>query len=335
MFEWRFLHPWFLALLPVPLIWLAVHLRSRWHRHPSVLYSDLAPLKEGGATLRVRMLRLLPWLRTLALLLGIVALARPQYGQVLRTQSALGIDIAIALDISGSMDAMDFTPTRLEAAKAVIEDFIAERKSDRLSVVVFGASAYVLSPPTLDRGAIGEFLRAITRDSLRDEERVQTAVGMGLALAVDKLKDSKADSRIVILLSDGENNAGSIEPVQAAEAAKALGVRVYTIGIGSNDPVPIEVKDEFGRRHVVRQQMRFDEECMKMIAEKTDGRYYRATDAEKLREIYGEIDKLEKTDIEVNEYDDFDEKFLWLWVPALVLLALEMAMRAFWMGRLP
>ncbi len=331
--EWRFLHPGFLALLPLPLIWLVWNHRAR-HRVPALVYSGISAWKSGGGTLRMRAYALLPWIRTLALLLGIIALARPQYGQVKRSQSAHGIDISLVLDISETMDLPDFEPDRLEVAKDVLLDFVEDRPTDRLSVVVFGTDAYVLVPPTFDRAAIETFLGSIDSRTLPREQRM-TAIGLGLARAVEKLKDSTAESRVVILLTDGENTAGNIEPLQAAEAARALGIRVYTIGVGSNQTLRIPVRNMFGMTEFKSVTVTLDEETLGEIAEMTGGRYYRATDEDALRDIYGEIDRLERTEIETNEFDDFNERFMWLWTPALFLLLGEFFLRGVWLIRLP
>ncbi|MBI5153715.1 VWA domain-containing protein [Candidatus Poribacteria bacterium] len=323
MLDWRLLHPWFLALLPVPLAWVVWHLRSSSRRRPSVLFSSLEPFRAARPTARTAALRALPYLRLIALILGVVALARPQYGQVERQRAALGVDIALAIDVSGSMQFDDFRPNRLEAAKQVVQTFVEGRDSDRISLVVFATTAAVLCPPTFDRHAVSVFVSSI-RDGMLDHD--QTAVGMGLALAVDRLKDSEAKSKIAILLTDGENNAGSIAPMQAAEIAKALGVRVYTIGVGTDTNF---ISPVLGRSPSI------DEESLQQIAELTGAKYYRATSATALEEIYKEIDRLEKTDIEVNEYDDYDERFLWFWTPALLLLGVEFLLKSVWLVRLP
>lgn len=319
MLEWRLLHPWALALVALPLLWLAWRLWRGDRQRPAVLYSSLAPLAAGGQTIRTRLVRLLPLLRAAVLILGVIALARPQYGQMERTRASLGLDIALALDVSESMNAQDFYPNRMEAAKRVVSKFVAERPADRFSLVVFGTTAAILTPPTFDRQVVERFL-AMVRTGIVESR--STAIGMGLALAVDRLKDSEAKGRIVILLTDGANNAGAIAPLQAAEMAEALGVRVYTIGVGSNDP---RFADGAG----------FDERTLRQIAETTGGQYFRATNEEALRRIYEEIDRLEKTEIEVTEYADFDEQFLWFWAPALGLLGLELLLRGLVLVRLP
>lgn len=330
---WRFLHPEFLFLLPLPLLWLIWH-RLRAHRTPAVTYSSVAALAAGGKTLRLRALALLPWLRTIALILGIVALARPQYGQVERLRSAHGIDIAIVLDISGSMDFDDFKPTRLEAAKQTAIDFVGMRDNDRITTIIFGTEAHILVPPTFDQRATQEFIGMLAEDTLPREAR-RTAIGDGLGLAVRKLEEIGAETRVVVLLTDGENNAGRLEPMQAAEIARALGVRVYTIAVGTNETFVRTVRDEFGftRRQVI--EMTIDEELLEEIADMTGGRFFSALDEAALAEVYREIDALERTEIETSEFDDFDERFLWLWFPALALLGMELLARGFWLGRLP
>jgi Ca-activated chloride channel family protein len=332
--EWRFLHPGFLFLLPLPVIWLIWHWRSRKRRHPAFLFSDVSAWRAGGDSFRVKALRLLPLLRTLALMFGIIALARPQYGTVERQQSALGIDISLALDISETMEATDFEPTRLEAAKDVLKEFVQNRPADRQSVVIFGTNAWVLVPPTFDTNAIVNFIDNI-KGSIFSREQRMTAIGEGLAQAVSKLKDSEAESKVVILLTDGENTAGNIDPLRAAEAARALGVRVYTIGVGSNTMMPMRYRDAFGRIRTEMYELKIDEETLSEIADITGGKFFQAKDEAALRSIYREIDQLEKSEIEASEFDNFNERFMLLWAPALLLLLLEFSLRGFWLVRLP
>ncbi|MEQ8820059.1 MAG: VWA domain-containing protein [Sumerlaeia bacterium] len=317
--EWRFLHPWFLVLLPLPLIWLWWHLRTGAKRRPAMAFSGLEPFRGAGQSMKTRALKWMPWVRTLVLMLGIVALARPQYGQVERRVAARGIDISLAIDVSGSMvdnnDRGLFLPNRMEVAKEVVQDFVSGRENDRLSIVLFAKTAAVLVPPTFDRMVVANFVSNIRQNFL---DGSNTAIGMGLALAVERLKDSEASSRIVILLTDGQNNAGTIAPLQAAEAAKALDIRVYTIGMGAPGA-----------------EQGLDEGTLQEIANTTGGKYYRATSEDVLMRIYNTIDELEKTEIEVSEYADYEERFAMLWYPALILLGLEVLLRAFWIGRLP
>ncbi|MBX3727627.1 MAG: VWA domain-containing protein [Candidatus Sumerlaeia bacterium] len=334
MLDWRFLHPWFLALLPLPLIWLAWHYWRRRDAVPALVYSDAALLAAGRRTWRTRAVALMPAMRAGILLLGIVALARPQYGQVQRRQAALGIDIGLVLDVSGSMDYPDFPPNRLEVAKGVLKDFVAGRETDRVSLVVFGSSAALLCPPTFDHVAVQQFIDFISPATFARDQRM-TAVGDGLGLAVSKLVDSEAASKVVILLTDGDNNEGRLDPLQAADAAAALGVRVYTIGVGTDGPIQVPTTDLFGRRVMQTIYETMDEEVLRQMAAKTGGRYFRATDAVALRRIYEEIDKLEKIEIEVSQYDDYDERFQLLWLPALMLLGIEFLLRGFVLGRVP
>lgn len=326
----RFLHPWFLLALPLPFVWLLIQRVRDRANSPAVLYSDLSVARGIPRSIRQRILGLMPWTRTAALCLGVLALARPQFGTIEYSANSLGVDIAMVIDISGSMQEQDFRPNRLEAAKQAAVNFINERRTDRVSIVVFAESAALLCPPTLDMSAARVFVESINDRMLRNQS---TAVGDGLALAVSKLKDSPAKSRVAILLTDGESNAGKLSPMQAAEIAKTLNVRVYTIGVG---------RDQFGGGfNIIGGQIRvprgggFDEESLKKIADMTGGRYFRATDEKNLNMIYDEIDKLEKTEIEVDTSADFNEKFFLFWFPGLFLLGVEVFLRAFWLRRLP
>jgi Ca-activated chloride channel homolog len=334
MLFWRWMHPEFLVLLPLPLLWLIWQWRGRLRRQPAVLFSDSSALRAAGTTLRVRLLPWLPVLRTLVLLLGIVALARPQYGQVERRQTAMGIDIALAMDISGSMDAMDFEPTRMDAAKRVLNEFIDARLNDRISVVLFGTDAKVLSPPTFDRRAVMQLVEMISPGLFASEER-QTAIGMGLALALKTMEQSPIENRVVVLLTDGENNAGRIEPLEAANMAKALNARVYTIAVGSNREAMSEINDPIFGRRLVQVSAGIDEPLLREIADMTGGKFYVADDAEALSAVYRSIDELEKTEIETSAYENFDERFSLFWIPALLLFGSEILLRAFWLGRIP
>lgn len=325
---YRFLHPWVLAALPIPFVLLGWELLKRRRREPSVLYSDLSVARGLPLSMRQRALVFFPWTRALALGLGIVALARPQSGTVEYNVSTLGVDISMVLDVSGSMQDTDFRPSRLEAAKTAAIDFVRGRRTDRIGVVIFGSSAAILTPPTLDMAAVELFLSAIRDNIIMNNA---TALGEGLALGVRQIAGSEdeeelATSRVAILLTDGDNNSGKINPMQAAEIARSLGVRVYTIGIGGT---------RFGQGLSINRRSGFDEETLRDIADMTGGRYFHATNEESLQEIYREIDEMEKSEIEVDESADFDEQFLWFWIPGLGLLALEFLLKAFWIRRLP
>jgi Ca-activated chloride channel family protein len=325
----HFAHPWLLLLFPIPVLLLVAGLV--WRRQsPSILFSGLDIARGLPVSFRQRVLQLLPYTRCLVLMLGVVALARPQYGTTTFSSTALGVDIALVLDVSGSMQEQDYPPNRLEAAKAAAISFIKGRTTDRISVVVFGVSAALLCPPTLDMNAAAQFVAAIHDQMINGSA---TAVGDGLALAVSKLKDSEAKSRVVILLTDGESNSGNISPTQAAEIARALDVRVYTIGMGRAGGGG--GANLLGGLNFLPSGPGFNEDGLKEIARITGGRYFRSSNNDGLKEIYREIDQLEKTEIEVEETTDYDERFHYFWFPALLLLGLEFLLRAFWLRRLP
>jgi len=319
---YRFLYPWVLIGMPLPfvLLWL------EWRRpHPTHLFSDLGFLAGMPVGWRVRAAQLLPWTRAFALCLGIFAMARPQLGTIEYNATTLGVDIALVMDVSGSMQERDFNPNRLEASKEAAVKFIQSRKSDRITVVVFSEKAATLCPPTTDLAAAQMFVESITDGMIPNQS---TAVGDGLALAVSKLKDSPAKSRVAVLLTDGESNSGSLKPDQAAEIARSLGVKVYTISVGSNAGGTMDI---FGRQA----QGQAAQPQLQRIAEVTGGKYYTAANERKLREVYDDIDRLEKTEMQVNETADFSEKFMFFWYPALALLAIELLLRAFVLRRLP
>ncbi len=238
-----------------------------------------------------------------------------------------GVDIALALDISGSMASLDFEPqNRLEAAKEVIDTFVSERQYDQVGLVVFASNAFNQSPPTVDHNVLR---RMLDQTKLATELQIEdgTAIGMGLANAANMLKDSDAKSKVVILLTDGVNNAGQIDPMTAAEAASTLGIKVYTIGMGRPGQVPVPVVDAFGRERIMMQESTLDEETLAQIAEETGGRYYRAENTEGLRAVYDEINSLEKSQIEIETFANYKELLGWVLAPGLALLLLEMFLR--------
>lgn len=326
----HFAHPWLLLLLLLVPVVLLVQRRAE-RRAPSILFSDLRLAHGLPKSARQRFLEFLPYSRALILSLGILALARPQYGTLDMRTSSLGVDIAMVLDVSGSMQEDDYYPNRLEAAKVAAQTFVQNRKTDRISVVVFATSAALLCPPTLDMAAVNQFLGAIHRDMITSES---TAVGDGLGLAVKQLKESDAKSKVVILLTDGDSNSGKLTPAQAAEAAKALGIRVYTIGMTRGNAGAGQL-GLFGGAPFAQQALGISEDVLENIAKMTGGQYFRASNEQSLRQIYLEIDKLEKTEIEVQQTADYDERFYIFWLPALVLLGLEFLLKAFWLRRLP
>ncbi|MDH3629115.1 MAG: VWA domain-containing protein [Acidobacteriota bacterium] len=274
----------------------------------------------------------LPWMRLLAAGLMILAIARPQAESRLETIRTLGVDIVIALDVSNSMRGEDFQPDhRLGVAKQMIEQFVAGRTTDRIGLVAFSRVASTRCPLTLDHTMLAEFLGQV---DFATRELDGTAIGIGLATAVHRLRDSEAKSRLVVLLTDGENNTGQIAPRDAADAAKALGIRVYTIGVGSNDWVTYVNPDNFGGR---RQRQRFplDEETLKEIAERTDGEYFNAKDPDGLKHVFETIDQLEKTEIESRERILYAELFHWFLLPALITLFLERLLSSTRLRKIP
>lgn len=311
----RFASPWLLLLLLlVPFVVVLAHYWFR-RRASVIIHSNLELISHAQPRSGNFWLRLAALLRGLALAMLIVALARPQYGRVERKSFSEGIDIMLLLDVSGSMRSQDFVPNRLEAAKEVISEFIAGRKGDRIGLVVFAATAATLVPLTLDYAVVQKFVQRV-QFGIVDERA--TAIGMGIATALKKLESSKAKSKVVVLLTDGENNAGNVDPLAAAEAARALKVRIYTIGVGTDTGGG----GLFGG--MVGQEAGLDEKTLKAIAEKTGGLYFHATSNEKLREIYRQIDKLEKTRIESTQFDKFDELAPLFICIGLTLLCLEL-----------
>jgi Ca-activated chloride channel family protein len=267
--------------------------------------------------------------------LVIIGLARPQTGQAREIINGEGVDITLALDISGSMASLDFEPeNRLAAAKRVISDFVQERPYDQIGLVVFASDAFNQSPPTTDHNVL---LRLLNRIDLATDLGVEdgTAIGMGLANAGNMLRDSDAKSKIVILLTDGVNNAGQMDPITAAEAAKALEIKVYTIGMGRPGQVPVPVQTAFGGQQIVMQESTLDEATLQAIADTTGGRYYRAADSAQLAQIYDEINSLEQSNIEIESYTRYHELAPWLLLPALLLLIGELVLRKTIFRKLP
>ncbi len=277
-------------------------------------------------------LRHLPFaLRSAALALLMVALARPQSVEQHASTSAEGIDIVLSIDVSGSMLARDFKPDRITAAKEVAGSFIADRYGDRIGLVVFAGESFTQSPLTTDQGTLQTLLARIRSGLIEDG----TAIGNGLATAINRLRESDAKSKVVILLTDGVNNRGEIAPLMAAEIAAAQGIRVYTIGVGTEGMAPYPAVDMFGEMTFVQQKVEIDEKTLEAIADKTGGRYFRATDKTKLKAIYDEINQLEKSRVEVTEHVSYHELFLdWL-LAALALLALETLLSTLVLKRIP
>ena len=312
----RFASPLYLLLLAVLPMLGYYFWRLEKQRGGAVRFSDI---RHARALAPSRMLRFRPilWiLRLLALSLLILAMARPQHGWVERSVSSHGIYIVLVLDVSYSMKAADFQPNRLEAAKKVVSNFISGREADRISIITFATTYFTLCPLTLDYGVLQEFLDQVDFGIVDGNS---TAIGMALANSVNKLKDSEAKKKVIILLTDGENNAGKIEPATAAEIARTFNIKVYTIGVGSRGRALVPVDTVFGIRYVP-QIVSIDEDTLREIARATGGKYFRATDEKKLASIYDEIDRLEKTKYEYTEHHNYDELMAYAAIPALALL---------------
>jgi len=332
----RFESPWILSLLLLlPLLAAWPYLIKSWSRPSALRYADVKLAAKSVGSWRLLGQPILSLLRVAIIGLIIVGLARPQTGQAREIISGEGVDIALALDISGSMASLDFEPqNRLEAAKQVIGNFVQERPYDQIGLVVFASDAFSQSPPTVDHNVLQ---RLLNRTQLATDLGIEdgTAIGMGLANAGNMLKDSQAKSKVVILLTDGVNNAGKIDPVTAAEAAESLGIKVYTIGMGRPGQVPVPVQDMFGRQQIVYQESALDEATLQEIAEATGGRYFRAEDTVGLEQIYDEINSLEQTHIEQESYTRYHELAVWLLVPALLFFLAEIILRKTVFRKLP
>ena len=310
---------WLLLLVPALIVWYI--LRHKKHE-ASVNFSDLKGMVKLPKTWKAYLRHILFALKMAALALLIVALARPQSSSTNSTSNIEGIDIVMAMDVSGSMLARDLKPDRLTAAKNVASDFVKDRPGDRMGLVIFSGETFTQVPLTTDHGVMLNML-AEMKNGLIDDG---TAIGDGLATAISRLKDSEAISKVVILLTDGMNNAGSVDPYTAAEMAKLFGVRVYTIGVGSYGTAPYPVQTPFGTQ-IQQMKVEIDEKLLTTIANSTGGKYFRATNNQKLDEIYEEINKLERSKIEVTEFRRLHEEFYPLVAWALALLLLEFLLR--------
>ena len=325
-----FEYPHLLWLLAVPALLV---LRYLWleikDRRPHMRVSDLDAWKAGGHSV-LEWVRHLPFLlRTATLVLLVIAIARPRSTSQVEKVDTEGIDIIFAMDVSTSMLARDFQPDRLSAAKDIAIEFIAQRPSDRMGIVVFAGESYTQCPLTTDRATLINLMKEVQTDLIEDG----TAIGNGLATAVARLKDSDAKSRVVILLTDGVNNMGEIDPLMAAEIAKTYGVRVYTIGVGANGTAPYPVQTPWGIE-LRNLPVEIDEALLKNIAEGTGGRYFRATDNTKLAEIYGEIGQMEKTRTSVDSFPVYKDLYKGYALAALICLLLELLISAI-LRRLP
>ena len=351
----RFGSPWVWFLL-IPVV--VVVLLTRRHEQPAALYSSVELLKSLPITFGQRIRRVLPLVKWIGLLLVIAALARPQLGREefrIRTE---GIAVQMCIDRSGSMQALDFPVDgqqvdRLTAVKSVFHDFVAGnddfdgRPDDLIGLVAFGGFATALCPPTLDHGALLEVLQSVEISKpIRDDkgkvinerllvEERKTAIGDALALAVDRLKDLDSESKVIVLLSDGENTAGIISPEDAADAAAQFEIKIYAIGVGTTGMAPYPAIDVFGRSVLQPQPVRLDEATLKLLAEKTGGQYFNAQDTEALQRVYAEIDLLEKTEVEGRLYTEYREVFGFPMVSGVLCVLACIILDATWLRSLP
>ena len=318
---------WLLLALPAILVWEFWRARSE----TGMRFSAVRTLRAVPASMWERIRWLPIMLRMAALGFAIFALARPQQRNVVREQFAEGVDIMMVLDTSTSMRAQDFQPNRFEAAREVGAEFITGRMSDRIGLIVFAAKAYTQAPLTLDYQFLTQMLKEVEVGVIEDG----TAIGTAIAMATNRLKDTEAVSKVVILLTDGQNNRGEIDPVTAAEVASALGVRVYAIGVGTHGEAPFVIDHPFAGPQRRMMRVEIDEEMLRTVASKTGGQYFRATDKRALREIYNEIGELEKTKIEERTYLDYEERYAsFLW-PAFGLVLLEVLLANTRLRKLP
>lgn len=305
---------WLLLLVPLFLgyqVW-----KFYFKKSASLIFSSVKPLKNLPGNYRSWMLWLTPVLYAASFTFLVTALARPQLQNTTVEQHAEGIDIMISIDISSSMLAEDIKPNRLIAAKEVAGDFIAQRETDRIGINVFARESFTVVPPTLDHNLVQELLATVDLGMVRDG----TAIGMGIATSINRLRDSNAESRVIILLTDGMNNAGEIDPITAGEMAATLGIRVYTMGIGTRGTAPYPVDDPiFGRRYQ-NVEVNIDEEMLMQIANQTGGQYWRATDLEELIEVYQEIDRLERTEIEEIIYVEQEDRYPFYLLVGIIFL---------------
>lgn len=312
----------FLLLLLIPVIgWYIYELRKA---DASVQIGDTRILQEQPTSLRVRLLHLPFILRVAAITLLSLALARPQLTNRWSSESTEGIDIMMALDISGTMLAEDLKPNRLEAAKQVASDFVLARPNDQIGLVVFAGESFTQCPLTIDHAVLVNLFQSVEYGMIEDG----TAIGLGLANAVNRMKDSQTKSKVIILLTDGSNNRGDIDPQTAAEIAKTFGIRVYTVGVGSYGQARVPVQTPIGTQYITMDS-EFDETTLQRIAQTTGGQYFRATDNSSLKKIYEQIDQLEKTKLRVREYSKHTENFAPFLYAALLCLLGEIVLRYF------
>ena len=314
MNNYLFINLEFFYLLIIPFIYTIWYFFKKRNINSEILFSNLGPLNKTK-TLKSKLRSLPQILNIIAICLLIIALARPQSSTNWEESTTEGIDIVLSMDISGSMLAEDLKPNRLEASKNVAMDFISKRVNDRIGLVIFSGESFTQCPLTTDHNVLINLFKDVKSGMVEDG----TAIGMGLATAVNRLKDSDAISKVIILLTDGVNNKGVVAPFTAAEIAKKFGIRVYTIGVGSEGYAPYPFQTPFGIQYQ-DVEVQIDEETLQNIATVTDGKYFRATNNSKLKEIYKDIDKLEKSKIEITEFHKRSEEFSSFAIPAFLIL---------------
>ena len=327
----RFEDPWLLLmLLIIPVLILRERALTR-----AINYSSLASLKSVSQH-RSKIKTIIPTVLTfVAIALFIIALARPQEGRKRTEILSQGVDIVLAIDTSGSMQALDFKKnetqvTRLSVVKDVVAEFVKHREMDRIGMVVFGANAFTQCPLTLDQSILLSFLDKLKIGMAGDA----TAIGSAIGISARRLKDLKSKSKIIILLTDGRNNSGTIPPLQAAEIAKTLGIKIYTIGVGKRGKAPFLVDSIFGKRLIYR-DVDIDEEVLTKISEMTNAKYFRATDLKSLKDIYNQIDLLEKSEIKILDHSEYKELFHYFLIPGLILFLIEIIFSNSFLRRLP
>ena len=322
----------FLLLLIIPyILWYAMF---RKKTEPTIRMADTFALQKAQRTWRVRMMPLQAVLRVVAFSLLVLAMARPQTHNSWEEETIEGIDIMLTMDVSSSMLSEDIRPNRIEAAKKVAAEFISDRTNDNIGLTIFAGEAFTQCPMTVDHTSLLSLLQH-SSDYVGSGAIIDmTAIGMGLTNAVSRLKDSKAKSRVVILLTDGSNNYGEISPLTAAEMARSLGIRIYTIGVGADGSSmrPVTVGGVTQQLYLPND---IDEETLSKIAKATNGRYYRATNAEELRQIYNDIDKLEKSKLDVQRYSKVHDVYQYLVLGAIIALLLEILLRITVFRRIP
>ena len=332
--SFEFLHPgflWLLLVLPLLAIW-----KGRWGRPVALKMPSTEDALLAGAKPRSKIGGFMAFLGLLAFALLICAFARPRHGKGSTDIEASGIDIVLALDVSGSMEALDFKlegrpANRLEVVKDVVGKFVGQRPNDKIGIVAFAGRPYLVSPLTMDQEFLGKRVASVKMGQVEDG----TAIGSAIASAVSHLRDSTAKSKIVILLTDGVNNAGAVNPLTAAEAGKALGIKIYSIGTGTQGEAPVPQRDFFGGQQLKMVKVEIDEDMLRKTADITGGQYFRATDTDSLKKIYESINQLEKTTHKLKKYQQYDELYLWFLAPGLSLMLLELVLNQTIFRRLP